>query len=45
MLLGTGFLPFQLLNYQPNQAGDDVTSELKQLLALEIQRQQLLAGV
>lgn len=42
MLLGTGFLAFQLVNYQLNQASDDVTSELKLRLALEIQRQQLL---
>ncbi len=42
MLLGTGFLALRLLNFEPRRANNnDVTSELKARLILEMQRQQL----
>lgn len=42
MLLGTGFFAFHLLNFETSRAkNDDITSELKARLILEMQRQQL----
>lgn len=41
MLLIAEFFAFQLVNYQPSQANDDVTTQLGARLILEMQRQQL----
>ena len=41
VLLGTGFLAFQILNFEPRQANNEVTTELKARLILEMHLLQL----